>query len=99
MIDVSALAKLAGTGATSVMATVGASYLLFTPQDDFNQHVAKSERGYILEVVEQARREPPGAFKDSLCKTLSEAIAELCASAKDDAICVDRAMWIERAGC
>jgi hypothetical protein len=99
MIDISAVAKALGPSAGAAALPLVAMYALFTPLDEHNQLVAKSDRGYILELVDRARSEQPGPFKDSMCKSLFEAIAELCAAAKDDAICTDRAMWIERAGC
>ena len=99
MIDLSSVAKALGPSAGAAALPLVAMYTLFTPLDEHNQLVAKSDRGYILELVERAKNEPQGAFKDSMCKSLHEALAELCAAAKDDAICVDRAMWIERAGC
>ena len=76
-----------------------AMYALFTPIDQHLAVTAQINRGYILDVVEKLRTMEDGEFKDSLCRSLHESIAELCASAPEDAICVDRAMWIERAGC
>jgi hypothetical protein len=99
MIDLSAVAKVFGPSAGAAALPIVAMYALFTPSDEYDRHVAESNRTYILDVVDKARAEPPGAFKDSLCRTLEEAIAELCASAPDDSLCVDRAMYLERAGC
>ena len=99
MIDVMSLLKSAGGPVGAAAVPLVAMYALFTPIDEHNQLVAKSDRSYILDLVEKARAEPDGAFKDSMCKSLHEAVAELCAVAEKDAICVDRQMWYERAGC
>lgn len=99
MIDFAAVAKAVGVGGSSTATAVLASYLLFVPEKEYDRHVAESERTFILDVVEKARSEPAGPYKDSLCRTLDEAIGRLCAAARDDALCVDRAMLRERAGC
>ena len=99
MIDLTAVAKAVGAPLGAAAVPIVAMYQWATPITEHNRLVAESNRSYILDVVEKARNEPAGAFKDSLCKTLDEAIAELCASAKDDALCLDRAMLRERAGC
>ena len=91
--------KIAGGGTTGTAAAIAISYTLFTPHAQFAEHVAKSERGFILETVDRAREQPPGDYKDSLCKTLRESLAELCAAAPTDAICVDRATYLKQAGC
>jgi len=93
------LAKLAGSGGLGAALPIVLMYSQFTPIASHNELVAKSDRSYILELVDKARAEPAGAFKDTICKSLHEAVAELCAAAHDDAICVDRQMWFERAGC
>lgn len=85
-----------GGGAAIPMAVM---FLAFTPEEDFNRHVADSNRGYILDTVERARNTEPGDYKTSLCRTLEEAVAELCSVAAQDSICIDRAMYFERAGC
>lgn len=99
MIDVGTALKALGAHGGTAAAPLLVGYMLFTPSDDFDRHVAESERTYILDVVEKARGEPPGAFKDSLCRTLDEALGRLCAASRDDALCLDRAMLRERAGC
>jgi hypothetical protein len=99
MIDPMAIAKALGAPAGAAAVPLVAMYALFTPADEYSRHVAESERGYILDIVEKARGEPNGGFKDSLCRTLDEAIARLCASAPDDALCMDRKALRERAGC
>lgn len=98
VLDMSLLKLIAGHGSAMAIPLV-AMYSLFTPIADHNALAAKSDRGYIMDLVEKARAEPPGGFKDSMCRSLHEAIAELCAAAPSDAICVDRAMWSQRAGC
>lgn len=98
MIDMAALKALGAHGATGAIPVV-LMFSLFTPQDSFHRHVAEAARPFILETVERAADEPPGDYKDSLCKTLEQAIAELCADAPDDAICQDREVHLKRAGC
>lgn len=99
MIDPVAALKALGAHGSTAAVPILAGYLLFVPSDEYDRHVAESERTYILDVVDKARREPDGAFKDSLCRTLDEALSRLCAVSRDDALCVDRAMLRERAGC
>ena len=95
---------LTGGGGAAIPIVV--MFAMFTPADqmddheaDFNRHVADSARGYILDTVERAANTEPGDYKASLCRTLEEAMAELCSAAPQDSICVDRAMYFERAGC
>ena len=99
MIALDAVVKIVGGSTGGASVALLATYALFTPIEEHNQLVAKSDRGYILELVERARAEQPGPFKETMCKSLHEAIAELCAVAPDDAICLDRKDWIARAGC
>ena len=99
MMDLATLGKLIGDRGATALAPLALGYMLFVPGDEYNRHVAESERGYILEVVEKAREVPDGDYKSSLCRTLEDAIGRLCASAPDDALCMDRKALRERAGC
>lgn len=98
MID-PATVKLVGASGGSTAVAILAGVMLFTPADEFHRHVAESNRGFILDQVERARTLEPGDYKDSICRTIESAIADLCASAPTDAICTDREMHLERAGC
>jgi hypothetical protein len=99
-IDPIALVKGLGShGATAAVPLV-AMYALFTPSDQFNRHVAEASRPFIFDTVERAQEAEPGSdYHRSLCRTLEQSIASLCADAPDDAICLDREIHLERAGC
>jgi hypothetical protein len=99
MLDLASLAKVVGAPLGAAAVPIIAMYQWATPITEHNRLVAESQRGYILDVVEKARTVDPGEFKDSLCRTLEQSLAELCAVAETDALCVDRAMYLERAGC
>lgn len=100
MIGADLIKAIGGGGATGAAVPLLVMYTQFTPSSDYMQHVAESQRGYILDVVAQAAAEPPGPFKQSLCRTLEEAIASLCADTGGaDSICLDRGVYYERAGC
>ena len=93
------LKALGSHGATAAVPLV-AMYALFTPQDSFNRHVAEATRPFVFDTVERAQAAEPGSeYHRSLCRTLEQAIAELCADAPDDAICMDREIHLQRAGC
>jgi hypothetical protein len=70
----------------------------YTHQESFYRHVAESRTGIILDLVERARG-TDSAFHDSLCRALEEEISALCIDAENHPICVDRGMYLERAGC
>ena len=102
MIDVAVL-KAVGAGAVALIAGVGAVYSQFTPRADFDAYTAaeaaSDNRALILSTVKDAAAEPAGAYKDSLCRGLDEAIDELCSIEPEGAICMDRAVYREKAGC
>lgn len=98
MIDPVTLKALA-SGGTGAAIPIVMMYALFTPNQDFTSHVAESLRGGILDLVAQAHDEEPGPFKDALCKSLEQQIAELCTSAPNDSLCTDRSILREKAGC
>lgn len=96
---VSALKALGAHGTTAAVPLV-AMYALFVPSDQFHRHVAEATRPFIFDTVERAGKAEQGSdYHRSLCRTLEAAIAELCADAPDDAICLDREIHLERAGC
>lgn len=99
MFDPTAIFKMLGTGGAGAAIPIVVMYGFFTQEDDFNRHVADSARGFILDTIERAVVTEPGEYKDSLCRTLQESISELCSAAPEDSICVDRAIYFERAGC
>lgn len=103
MIDVLSLVKGFAAGGSGALLPVVWVYQYvvpgFVPSEEYHRHVAESNRGYVLDVVEQARNESDGPFKDSLCRALTEAISQLCADSPNDSICVDRMLYLDRAGC
>ena len=98
MID-AATVKAALSGGGSATGAIVIGMFMFADAGDFNRHVAESLRGTILDQVERAAKEEPGEYKQSLCKSLDEMIAELCADEPDDAICMDRDVYRKKAGC
>ena len=110
MIDAALLKSLAGsvTGGASVL-MVGA-LMMFPSKDELVRHEgefhayqtsqdAKDARQLALDTVERAAAEQPGEYKQSLCRNLTQALAELCAAAPEDAVCMDRAILRKKAGC
>lgn len=98
MIDPSLIAKLAG-GGSAVAVPIVLMYSFFTPKDEYIRHVADSQSGFILQLVNDARSQPPGPYKDSLCRALHGEIGSLCQYAPQHSICIDRQQYIEAAGC
>jgi len=93
------LKALGSHGATAAVPLV-AMYTLFTPAGQFYRHVAEATRPFVFDTVERAQAAAPGSdYHRSLCRTLEQSIAELCADAPDDAICMDRDIHLQRAGC
>ena len=98
MFDAATIKALVGGGGGAVIPIV-MMYGFFTQEDDFARHVAESNRGFILDTVARAQAEEPGDYKDSLCRSLQEAISELCASSPQDSMCLDRQTLLEKATC
>lgn len=97
-IDPVALAKALGGHGSAAAVPILAGILLFTPQEDFNRHVAESRTGTILDLVDRAQR-ADGDFRAVLCRTLRQELAQVCQDAPESAVCEDRLMYLEQAGC
>ena len=110
-MDLLALAKTVGGGSAVPLALM---FSLYTPKGELDtlryqyeahegvyiRHVAEASRPFIFDTIERAQAEDPASeYHRSLCRTLEQAIAELCAYSRDDAICVDRNAHLARAGC
>jgi len=110
MIDVALLKGIGGGAGGGAAALLVAGMVLFPSKDVYEAHEqefhayaaaeqASDLRRQISDTVERAAAEEPGEYKVSLCKSLEQAIAELCNVAPSDAMCTDRDIYRKRAGC
>jgi hypothetical protein len=110
MIDVALLKTLGGSLSGGAAALLVAGMVMFPSKSVYEQHEsefhayaaaeqASDLRQQISDTVERASKEEAGEYKTSLCKSLDQAIAELCEIAEKDAMCVDREIYRKRAGC
>jgi len=99
MIDPIALAKGFAGGGAAALTPIVVMYYWAVPVETYNRHVAENERGFVLDVVGKAAAVEPGPYKDTLCRTLEEAIGRLCSAQPSDSICMDREAFREQAGC
>ena len=98
MIDPKTIASIIA----AITALVGGSIAVedrYVDEPTYARHVAENERGFILDLVGKASAVEPGAYKDTLCRSLEEALGRLCDVAPDDSICMDREAFREQAGC
>lgn len=98
-MDIISILKLIGTSGAGATLPVIVMFAYFTPKDEYVRHVADSQSGFILQLVNDARSQPPGPYKDSLCRALHAEIGSLCQYAPNHSICLDRLSYIEAAGC
>lgn len=101
-MEIAALLKVfphLGSAAGGAAVPIVAMMMWATPAEDFAAHVADSKVGLIVDLTNQAAGEPPGGYKDALCRQLEEAIGQVCANQPDHSMCKDRQTFREKAGC
>jgi hypothetical protein len=99
IVDLAALTKFIGTAGTGAAVPIAAMYVLFTPKDEYYQHVADSKVGLVIQLANEAANERNGDYKDALCRQIEEAIGEICAAQPTHSMCQDRQIYREKAGC
>jgi hypothetical protein len=99
MISLDAITKIAGGSTGGASLALIATYALFTPQETYNRHVAEERTSTVQNLLEALRTEPPGAYRDTLCRTLESTLTAICLDSPEHPFCQDRKVLMAKAGC
>lgn len=99
MIGADAVVKILGGSTGGAATALVATYALFTPQTTYDRHVAEERTASVQNLIETLSREPAGAYRDTLCRTLESTLAQICLDSPDHPFCIDRMVLMSKAGC
>lgn len=99
MIDVGSALKALGAHGSTAAVPVLIGYMVFTPAEQYDRHVAEERTSTVQSLIETLRNEPAGAYRDTLCRTLESTLAQICLDSPEHPFCIDRAVLLAKAGC
>lgn len=100
MIDaIPSVVKALGAHGSTAAVPILAGLMLFTPAEDYARHVAEERTSVVQNLMQTLKGEPPGAYRDTLCRTLEATLAQICLDSPGHPFCLDRAVLTARAGC